>query len=91
MGRKKLVEKILESIDEKDEKGTFVIIYDFIGGRNPKEFYYALQDLRSKGYLIMQLQKSVLQTNSRVCALAIKELVEHYRGTCKVFKVEREL
>lgn len=91
MGRKKLVDKILETIDEKEEKGDYIIVYDFYREKIPKEFYNSLYNLRDKGLLWTSIQKSVLRTNSKLCAMAIKSLVEHYRGTCKVFKVEREL
>jgi len=91
MGRKKLVDKVLESIDEKDEKGEYIIVYDFYETKIPKEFYNSLDNLRDKGFLLMSIQRSVLRTNSKLCAMVIKSLVEYYKGTCRVFRIAEEL
>jgi len=87
MGRKKLAQKILETIDEREEHGMFIIIYDFKGGKNPKEFYYAIQELEKEGYMFTRIQKSVMLTNSKIGALAVKALAEHYKASVQVFKV----
>jgi len=91
MGRKKLAEKMLEEIEGEDEDGRYLIVYDFEGGRNPKAFYRNLEALRGKEYYIGRLQKSVLMTDSRKCALAIKELAMHYGAEVHVFKVTEVL
>jgi len=90
-GRKRLVSKILESLDVREERGMYVVVYDFYTKSIPKEFYKSLKYLDEEGYLIVQLQRSVIYTNSLKCALAIKELAKHYGATVEVFKVEKML
>ncbi|RLF82394.1 hypothetical protein DRN38_00040 [Thermococci archaeon] len=95
MPRKRLTDKILEKIDkeiESDEKGSYIIVYDFGNRRyNPKEFYYAIMDLINNGHKIVRIQKSVYLTDSLRTALAIKELAKHYGAEVRVFKVEKEV
>jgi len=95
LGRKRLAYKILERIEEEEEEGDYIVVYDFTKKHIPREFYKAIEDLRNEGYLILQYQKSVLYTNSKRCALALKELVEHYGDDygahVKVFRIAEEL
>ena len=90
-GRKRLVDKILSSLDVEEEKAVYVVVYDFYTGRIPKEFYIGLKYLNDEGYFIFQLQKSVILTSSKRCALAIKELAKHYGARVHAFKIEKEL
>jgi len=90
-GRKKLVEKIAESINIEDERGVYIIIYDYPGGGNPKELYYSLKNLRDMGHNIEKIQKSVLMTDSlRTCQI-VKELAKHYKAKVHAYKIEKEV
>ena len=90
-GRKKLVDKILEVIKGEDEKGEYLIVYDLPTTHMPKELYIALQHLMDKGFFLMRVQKSVYLTNSSMVALAVREIVKHYGGEAKIYKIEKEL
>jgi len=48
-GRKRLAEKILETIDVREEKGNYYVVYDFYTGKIPKEFYKQIEYLRDEG------------------------------------------
>ena len=67
----------MERTEGQDEDGMFIIVYDFKGGKNPKEFYKVLNDLASERYLLTKVQKSVISTKMRVGALAVNALAEH--------------
>jgi len=89
-GRKRLAEKVLKSIDVKEKKGNYYVVYDFYTGKIPKEFYIQLDYLREEGYFILRMQRSLIYTSSKRCALALKEIVKHYGGEVKVIRAVEE-
>ena len=95
MPRKKLTDKIVEKVNnelEEDEKGVFIVVYDFKGrSYNPKEFYQALTRLKDEGYFMDRIQKSVYLVDSLKTAMIISELGKHYGAEVKCYKVEKEV
>jgi len=93
-GRKKVAIKILKEINEKDEKGDYIVVYDF-GKRIPTEFYkgieYLKEETKDDGIIINRWQKSVYYTNSKQIALAIKSLAEHYHAKVLVLRISEVL
>jgi len=87
MGRRmRLIEKILEGIDVKDDDGEYIVVYD-ISPKPPKEFYNNL----SAAVDYEPLTKSSILVRGLRSALAVKKLIIHYRGDVRVFKVEKEV
>ncbi len=87
MPRKRLVEKLRE--DLKDEKGLFLVVYDFAlgsGTRIPTRFYRNLKALD-----VVHLQKSVILCESKRDALTVARLVRHYGGEARIFSVKKEV
>jgi len=76
-------------VDGRDERGLYIVIYDFevgSGGKIPTRFYDNLEKLD-----VERLQKSVLLCSSRKSALVAALLVRHYGGEVRVFRVSGEI
>jgi len=89
MPRRSVVDALSSRVNGKDEKGLYIVIYDFevgSGGKIPTRFYDNLEKLDVK-----RLQKSVLLCSSRRSALIAALLVRHYGGEARVFRVSREI
>ena len=93
MGRKKLVVIMKEELKGKvkDEKGSFLVVYDFSGRKNPKEFYNQIFELVKMGYKVMRIQKSVYLVEGLEAATYLAWLGEHYGADVRIFKVEKEV
>ncbi len=86
MGRKSLASTFYEETD--DEKGSWLILYDFIGIKPSSKFWINLkriQALAGKGSLI---QYSVFTTDSKKGAITAVKLANHYGAKVKLFKAE---
>jgi hypothetical protein len=69
-----IVEKMLKI---KERRGVYIVAYDFKGSRSIPRFYNNLAEVLSKlgGKLV---QRSVVQTRSFRCALAVATLADRY-------------
>ena len=85
MGRKSIIQHILEKLDAEENEGIYIIVYDF-RPKVSKEFYYNLRKLEP-----LFINKSCILVNSLKKALAIKFLVKHYGGLVRAFKIEKEI
>jgi len=77
-----IIEKALRTEERRD---MYVVVYDFKGSRSVPRFYDNLAEVLSKlgGKLI---QRSIVQTRSRRCALAVVALADRYGAKVKCFK-----
>jgi len=77
-----IIENALKTEERRD---IYVVAYDFKGSRSIPRFYDNLAEVLSKlgGKLI---QRSVVQTRSRRCALAVMALADRYGAKVECFK-----
>ena len=88
MGRKTLVDKLLEAVRWEDEDyGTYLIIYDFTWDTRPsKEFYHSLARLGG-----VFINRSCVLVKRRRHALAAKLLAKHYGANVFAYKIAEEI
>jgi hypothetical protein len=77
-----IVEKALKA---RERREMYIVAYDFKGSRSVPRFYNNLAIVLSKlgGKLI---QRSVVQTRSLRCALAVNALADRYGAKVECFK-----
>ena len=88
MGRISLAKKYYEETETTNEKGTWLMLYDFKNMKPNSKFWLNLkriQTLTGKGSLI---QYSVFTTDSKRGAITAVKLAKHYGAQVKLFKVE---
>ena len=88
MGRKSLAQKIFEETEPDNEKGTWLILYDFKGIKPNSKFWTNLkriQKLVGEGTLI---QYSVFKTSTKQGAITAHKLAKHYGATTEIYKAE---
>jgi hypothetical protein len=89
MGRRSLAREYYEEIPEKeDEKGTWIVIYDFRGVKPNPRFWANIRRLISLVGRSRLVQYSVFVTGRRRGAIAAGKLVRHYGGEVLAFKGE---
>jgi len=78
-------EIIEQALKMEERRGMYVVVYDFKGSRSIPRFYDNLAEVLSTlgGKLI---QRSVVQTRSRRCALAVVALAGRYGAKVEGFK-----
>jgi len=88
LGRKKLIEKLLEVIDdEEDDDKVYLVIYDFAWNKRPgKEFYRNLNQLN-----LTFVNKSCVLIRGKKHAIAVKLLAKHYGADVHAYRVVEEL
>ena len=85
LGRKSIAEKYFEETPEYEEKGTWIIVYDFKSKPNPR-FWSNLQKLFSLIGAGEVIQYSVLKMTSRRGVGAAVKIARHYGANIMVFK-----
>ncbi len=86
MGRISLAKKYYEETETDDEKGPWLVLYDFKGIKPNSKFWTNLkraQAIVGEGALI---QYSVLTTDSKRGAITAVKLAKHYGAQVKLFK-----
>ncbi len=86
MGRISLAKKYYEETETDDEKGPWLVLYDFKGIKPNSKFWTNLkraQAIVGEGALI---QYSVLTTDSKRSAITAVKLAKHYGAQVKLFK-----
>lgn len=86
-GRKSIAEKFYSEIQEYEEEGTWLVMYDFKSKTNRRFWANIKRLIRlvGEGSLV---QYSVFRTKSKRCALALEKIARHYGADVMVFKVE---
>lgn len=88
MGRISLAKKYYEETETDDEKGTWLVLYDFKGIKPSGKFWTNLKRVHAlvgEGSLI---QYSVFTTESKRGAITAVRLAKHYGAQVKLFKAE---
>jgi len=90
MGRKSLAGKFYEEIsgEEDQEKGTWIVFYDFRGRKPNPKFWTNLNRLIALLDDGSMVQYSVFMTKRRRGAIAAVKLAKHYGAEVIVFKGE---
>ena len=87
MGRKSIAEEYYGEIPEKEEEGTWLVLYDFKSKPNPR--FWAnikrLTRLVGEGSLV---QYSVFMTKSRRGAVTAVKIARHYGARVMLFRGE---
>ncbi len=91
MGRKTMAEKIYKLVKEdyEEEGGTWLVLYDFKGTKANSKFWVNMkrvEKLVDGGSLI---QYSAFTTVSKIGAITLRRLAEHYGGETLLYRAER--
>ena len=89
MGRQSLAKKYYDETKAEEEKGTWLVLYDFKGIKPSSKFWSNLkrvQSLVGEGTLI---QYSVIRTGSKRGALTAVKLARHYGAETEIYRVEK--
>ncbi len=89
MGRKSLAQKIFEETEPDNEKGTWLVLYDFKAIKPSSKFWTnqkRIQTIVGEGALI---QYSVFKTQSKRGALTAVKLAQHYGANTEIYKAEK--
>lgn len=91
MGRKSLAEIIYERVkeDHEEERGTYLVLYDYKGKKANSTFWdnmKRVENLVNGGSLI---QYSVFRTTSKIGAVVVQKLAEHYGAETILYSAEK--
>jgi len=88
LGRKSLAEKYYEETPEHEEKGTWIVLYDFKGIKPSSKYWYNLKRLIALTEESSLIQYSVFMTNDKRGAITATKLAKHYGANIRAFKAE---
>lgn len=87
MGMRSVAEKILEDLEEDDQVGTYLALYDF--RKHPSPYFYKnlqrIFDALGDG---VRIQASVIRCKRLKTARAIGRLCQHYGAEALIFRAE---
>ena len=92
MGRKSKAQKIIEeqeNVEDKHPETTYIVIYDFTEGNNPRPFYDNLHRL-FEHYGGSLVQRSVVEIMGGNAGKAVQTLAEGYGASVLRYRVEKE-
>jgi len=92
MGRKSRAQKIIEeqeNVEDRNPEATYLVIYDFVEGNNPRQFYDNLHRLFNhyEGQLV---QRSVVEVMGENAGKAVQILAEMYGASVLRYRVMKE-
>ena len=94
MPRRSIAEKILKEVEISDDKGKYIIVYDFplrYGEKISIKFYKNLHRILLHDKNSINIQKSVIMVSSLKISKAIAKLIKHYGGKVQIFRVHEEI
>jgi len=92
MGRKSRAQKIIEeqeNVEDKHHNETYLVLYDFTEGNNPRPFYENLHRLfdHYEGGLV---QRSVVEVTGENAGKAVQTLAEMYGASVLRYRAIKE-
>ena len=88
MGRISLAKKYYEETETDDEKGSWLVLYDFKGMKPSSKFWANLKRVHALAGEGTLIQYSVFTTNKKRSAITAVKLAKHYGAQVKLFKAE---